>query len=33
MSFWLSAMFSHATLEDGNEDTCGGGRDQTAASP
>lgn len=33
MSFWLGAMFSHATLEEENEDACVGGRDQTVASP
>lgn len=33
MSFWLCAMFSHATLEEENEDSCGGGRDQTASFP
>lgn len=33
MSFWLGAMFSHATLEEVNEGSCVGGRDQTEASP
>lgn len=33
MSFWLRAMFSHATSEEENEGSCVGGRDQTEASP